>query len=156
MRVRRSIQCHFDTRLFYAKISKTLDIGGKYHLEYASTILCKFRHIAGSSSIFLITHANMLVVAISVVLVITVYVIYWYGPALRKRSPFAQQLIDARVETHNRIIEQNLGSSMGKPNQLARSQQSLRIRQTMGSRTCSFVGSRVNSRSNSRRNSISC
>lgn len=155
MRVRRS-NYHFDTQLSYANISKTLDIGGKYHLEYASTILCKFRHIAGSSSIFLITHANIFVVAVSVVLVMTVYVIYWYGPVLRKRSPFAQQLIDARVETHNRILEQNLASSMGKSNQLARSQQSVRIRQTMGSRTGSFVGSRVNSRSNSRRNSLSC
>lgn len=155
MRVRRS-NYHCDTQLSYANISKTLDIGGKYHLEYASTILCKFRHIAGSSSIFLITHANIFVVAVSVVLVMTVYVIYWYGPVLRKRSPFAQQLIDARVETHNRILEQNLTSSMGKSNQLARSQQSVRIRQTMGSRTGSFVGSRVNSRSNSRRNSLSC
>lgn len=106
---------------------------------------------------------NRSIVAISVVLVITVYVIYWYGPVLRKRSPFAQQLIDARAETHNRILEQHPEIPMGKSNQLARSQQSLRIRQTMGSRTGSFVGSRansrvnsrVNSRANSRRNSLS-
>lgn len=31
-------------------------------------------------------------VCISVVLVASVYVIYYYGPTLRKRSPFAQQL----------------------------------------------------------------
>ncbi|CAG8054514.1 unnamed protein product [Penicillium salamii] len=107
------------------------NIGGKYHLEYASTILF----------------------AISVILVITVYVIYWYGPVLRKRSPFAQQLIDARVETHNRILEQNPEVPMRKSNPLARSQQSLRIRQTMGSRTTSVANSRVNSRANSRANS---
>ncbi|BCR88174.1 uncharacterized protein ACHE_40738S [Aspergillus chevalieri] len=52
------------------------NIGGKRHLEYASTILF----------------------CISVPLVVSVYVIYWYGPTLRKRSPFAQQLSDARIE----------------------------------------------------------
>ncbi|KAL2811553.1 major facilitator superfamily domain-containing protein [Aspergillus cavernicola] len=46
------------------------NIGGERHLEYASTILF----------------------CISVVLVASVYVIYWYGAELRKRSPFAQQL----------------------------------------------------------------
>lgn len=152
----KNIKLLFDTQFYCVNFSKLLDIGGKYHLEYASTILCKLRHLAGCSNIFLTTYANISAVAISVVLVITVYVIYWYGPTLRKRSPFAQQLIDARVETHNRIIEQNPGSSMRESNQLARSQQSFRIRQTMGSRTGSFIGSCVNSRSNSRRNSLSC
>lgn len=51
------------------------NIGGKDHLEYASTILA----------------------CIAFVLVIAVYVIYWKGPELRKRSPFAQQLKDARM-----------------------------------------------------------
>ncbi|KAL9620720.1 MAG: hypothetical protein Q9160_004733 [Pyrenula sp. 1 TL-2023] len=51
------------------------NIGGKNHLEYASTILA----------------------CIAFVLVIAVYVIYWKGPALRARSPFAQQLKDARM-----------------------------------------------------------
>jgi hypothetical protein len=37
-------------------------------------------------------------VCISFVLVIAVYIIYWKGPVLRKRSPFAQQLSDARAE----------------------------------------------------------
>jgi hypothetical protein len=52
------------------------NIGGARHLEYASTILF----------------------CISFVLVIAVYVIYWKGPILRKRSPFAQHLHNARLE----------------------------------------------------------
>ncbi|KAL8921584.1 MAG: hypothetical protein Q9172_003943 [Xanthocarpia lactea] len=56
------------------------NIGGERHLEIASTILS----------------------AISFVLVIAVYVIYWYGPVLRKRSPFAQQLHQAREDNGGR------------------------------------------------------
>ncbi|KAE8319266.1 major facilitator superfamily domain-containing protein [Aspergillus transmontanensis] len=116
------------------------NIGGKYHLEYASTILF----------------------CISFVLVIAVYVIYWKGPALRKRSPFAQQLSDARVEmqTHGRRLSKIPSGS--RANSFARSQQNLRIRQNLGSRQGSYIGSRpashansrVNSRVNSRRNSV--
>ena len=36
--------------------------------------------------------------AISLVLVVAVYLIYWKGPTLRKRSPLAQKLADARQE----------------------------------------------------------
>ncbi|KAL8948347.1 MAG: hypothetical protein Q9222_005457 [Ikaeria aurantiellina] len=46
------------------------NIGGKNHLQIASTILA----------------------AIAALLVVAVYVIYWKGPTLRARSPFAQQL----------------------------------------------------------------
>ncbi|QMW30145.1 hypothetical protein G4B84_005480, partial [Aspergillus flavus NRRL3357] len=116
------------------------NIGGKYHLEYASTILF----------------------CISFVLVIAVYVIYWKGPTLRKRSPFAQQLSDARVEmqTHGRRLSKIPSGS--RANSFARSQQNLRIRQNLGSRQGSYIGSRpashansrVNSRVNSRRNSV--
>ncbi|KIV92124.1 hypothetical protein PV10_06589 [Exophiala mesophila] len=52
------------------------NIGGRYHLNYAATILA----------------------CISFVLVIAVYVIYWYGPVLRKRSPFAQSLQNAVMD----------------------------------------------------------
>ncbi|BCS09055.1 hypothetical protein ALUC_21425A [Aspergillus luchuensis] len=113
------------------------NIGGKYHLEYASTILF----------------------CISFLLVIAVYVIYWYGPTLRKRSPFAQQLSDARVElqTHGRRLSKIPSGS--RANSFARSQQNLRIRHTLGSRPGSYIASRpasnVNSRVNSRRNSLS-
>ena len=48
------------------------NIGGSRHLQDASTILF----------------------CIAFVLVIAVYVIYWKGPVLRKRSPFAQQLAE--------------------------------------------------------------
>jgi len=46
------------------------NIGGKRHLQDASTILA----------------------CIAFLLVLAVYVIYWKGPVLRERSPFAQQL----------------------------------------------------------------
>ena len=58
------------------------NIGGKRHLQDASTILF----------------------CIAFVLVIAVYVIYWKGPVLRKRSPFAQQLQDARQENDGRRV----------------------------------------------------
>ncbi|KAL8671181.1 MAG: hypothetical protein Q9168_004316 [Polycauliona sp. 1 TL-2023] len=56
------------------------NIGGDKHLQIASTILF----------------------AISCVLVGFVYWVYWYGPTLRKRSPFAQQLHAAKEETGGR------------------------------------------------------
>jgi len=58
------------------------NIGGKHHLEYATTILA----------------------CIAFVLVIAVYVIYWKGPVLRKRSPFAQQLSSAKQEGGGRRV----------------------------------------------------
>ncbi len=78
-------------------------------------------------------------------LVIAVYVIYWKGPVLRKRSPFAQQLEEARhnIATQGRRLSKVPEAS--RASSYARSQQDLRIRQTMGSRT----GSRANSRRNS-------
>ncbi|KAJ5962961.1 hypothetical protein N7501_007902 [Penicillium viridicatum] len=108
------------------------NIGGKYHLEYASTILF----------------------CISLPLVVAVYVIYWKGPTLRKRSPFAQQLEDAR---HQMQVQSRRGSKIppaSRASSYARSQQDLRIRPTLGSRGNSRVNSQVNSRANSRRNSI--
>ncbi|PWY89593.1 synaptic vesicle transporter [Aspergillus sclerotioniger CBS 115572] len=112
------------------------NIGGKYHLEYASTILF----------------------CISFLLVVAVYVIYWYGPTLRKRSPFAQQLSDARVELHTIGRRLSKIPSGSRANSFARSQQNVRVRTTLGSRPGSYVASRpasnVNSRVNSRRNSL--
>ncbi|KAL2820407.1 major facilitator superfamily domain-containing protein [Aspergillus granulosus] len=113
------------------------NIGGKNHLEYASTILF----------------------CISFVLVIAVYVIYWYGPTLRKRSPFAQQLSDARAELQNHGAGHKGRLSRvptsSRANSFARSQQNLRIRQTLGSRQGSFTASRPASRSASARPSFS-
>ena len=39
---------------------------------------------------------------ISFVLVVAVYVIYWKGPTLRQRSPFAQRLAEARTDHDGR------------------------------------------------------
>ncbi|GAB0136742.1 hypothetical protein EsDP_00005034 [Epichloe bromicola] len=52
----------------------------------------------GKSSGRNLEYASTILFCISFVLVIAVYVIYWKGPELRKRSPFAQRLADARQE----------------------------------------------------------
>lgn len=52
----------------------------------------------GKSSGKNLEYASTILFGISFVLVVAVYVIYWKGPALRKRSPFAQRLADARAE----------------------------------------------------------
>lgn len=83
-------------------------------------------------------------------LVVAVYVIYWKGPVLRKRSPFAQQLEEARHDIATQGHRLSKVPEASRANSYARSQQDLRIRQTMGSRP----GSRANSRANSRRNSL--
>jgi MFS family permease len=109
------------------------NIGGKNHLADASTILF----------------------CISFVLVIAVYVIYWKGPVLRKRSLFAQQLSDARAEqdaSGRRLSRLPTGS---RANSFARSQQDLRMRQALGSRQNSHAGHRTPQRTpmGSRKNS---
>ncbi|KIW13546.1 hypothetical protein PV08_08734 [Exophiala spinifera] len=58
------------------------NIGGRYHLNYAATILA----------------------CIATLLVVAVYAIYWWGPELRKRSPFAQSLAEARVDNDGRRL----------------------------------------------------
>jgi MFS family permease len=73
------------------------NIGGENHLAYASTILF----------------------AISLLLVISVYVIYWKGPELRKNSPFAQQLSAAREETGGRRVSSLPGMYGSRANSLA-------------------------------------
>lgn len=57
------------------------NIGGRFHLEYPSTILA----------------------CISLLLVVSVYVIYWKGPALRQRSKFAQSLAAERKQHKGHI-----------------------------------------------------
>ncbi|KAI4659305.1 uncharacterized protein J4E78_005732 [Alternaria triticimaculans] len=73
------------------------NIGGENHLAYASTILF----------------------AISLPLVVSVYVIYWKGPELRKRSPFAQQLSAARDETGGRRVSSLPGMYGSRANSFA-------------------------------------
>ncbi|OCK75090.1 MFS general substrate transporter [Lepidopterella palustris CBS 459.81] len=78
------------------------NIGGKHHLEYASTILF----------------------TIAFCLVAAVYVIYLYGPTLRKRSPFAQQLSNARNEASGRRVSQITGLYGSRNNSRTRSRRS--------------------------------
>lgn len=117
-----------------------------------------------------LAYASTILACISFVLVIAVYIIYWKGPVLRKRSPFAQQLSDAKA-AHNEIThekEHHAGQPSGARTNLsrmpteararsfARSQQDLRVRQNTGSRPHSTnEKSNPNSRSNSRANSPS-
>ncbi|OJJ58966.1 hypothetical protein ASPSYDRAFT_152456 [Aspergillus sydowii CBS 593.65] len=102
-------------------------------------------------------YASTILFCISFLLVIAVYVIYWYGPTLRKRSPFAQQLSDAKAEmqTHGGPGRLSRVPTSSRANSFARSQQNLRIRQTMGSRQNSFAASRPTSRNASARQSFS-
>jgi len=101
------------------------NIGGARHLNYAATILA----------------------CISFVLVIAVYVIYWKGPVLRARSPFAQQLSDARKDIpQGRRLSQLPG--------LGSRQNSMVARRDQGSRQHSFAAEKVaRSRGPSRNNS---
>ena len=85
------------------------NIGGKHHLQHASTILF----------------------CISFVLVIAVYVIYWKGPLLRKRSPFAQELKRAAQDSDGRRPSFPPGSGYMSESR----------RQSIALRTASRVGS---------------
>ena len=93
------------------------NIGGHRHLELASTILF----------------------CISFVLVIAVYVIYWYGPTLRARSPFAQQLQQSAKENAGRRASimpvSGYGSQPG-------SRGGSRANSRMGSRQASYAPSK--------------
>lgn len=55
----------------------------------------------GKSSGKNLEYASTILFCISFVLVVAVYVIYWKGPVLRKRSPFAQQLASARQDNED-------------------------------------------------------
>lgn len=59
----------------------------------------------GASSGKNLEYACTILFCIAFALVVAVYVIYWKGPTLRKRSRFAQQLADARAEEggHHRV-----------------------------------------------------
>lgn len=63
-----------------------------------------FQNIPNSSDPNHLAYASTILFCIAAVLVAAVYVIYWKGPVLRKRSPFAQQLSAARQETGGRRV----------------------------------------------------
>ncbi|KDN47012.1 MFS general substrate transporter [Tilletiaria anomala UBC 951] len=107
---------------------------GERPLQYASTILC----------------------LISLLLVVAVYVIYWKGPALRKRSPFAQNLALGRAPEKQSNEKGHAGTKLptnSRRSSCARSDQESRVRPGIASRQQSFAASRVSSRALSRRNS---
>lgn len=58
----------------------------------------------GKSSGLNLEYASTILACISTILVIAVYLIYYYGPTLRERSPFAQQLANARNEQQGRRV----------------------------------------------------
>ncbi|KAG0646730.1 Kojic acid transporter [Hyphodiscus hymeniophilus] len=125
-----------------------------------------FSNIGGPNNPNHLAYASTILFCISFVLVIAVYVIYWKGPVLRKRSPFAQQLSEARAEQGLALQKTRSGKKPARPtgsraHSFARSQQDLRVRQAMGSRKHSLASggrsgpnSAANSRANSRRNSL--
>ncbi|KAI9055448.1 hypothetical protein LZ554_000402 [Drepanopeziza brunnea f. sp. 'monogermtubi'] len=119
----------------------------------------------GSTPSKSLAYASTILACISFVLVLAVYVIYWKGPVLRKRSPFAQQLSDARAEqeTLGRRLSKLPSSDQAqrrptthREQSFVRSQQDLRMRQAMGSRQHSYAGQKTPNRTPvaSRRNSL--
>lgn len=67
------------------------NIGGRFHLEWPSTIL-------GVIAFFV---------------TIPIYVFYWKGPAIRKRSKFAQVLASDRKEKLQRRVTQTNSEGAG-------------------------------------------
>ena len=90
---------------------------------------------------FCLTISDPRTVCISFVLIIAVYIIYWKGPVLRKRSPFAQQLSDARAEQDHLGRRLSRLTTSARANSFARSQQDFRVRQALGSRQNSYAAS---------------
>ncbi|KAG9234434.1 MFS multidrug transporter [Amylocarpus encephaloides] len=81
-----------------------------------------------------LAYASTILACISTVLVIAVYVIYWKGPTLRARSPFAQQLSSARAEigdSGRRLSKVPTGSHT---NSIARARQNFSVRKNTSSR----------------------
>ncbi|KAF2469515.1 MFS general substrate transporter [Lindgomyces ingoldianus] len=63
-----------------------------------------YENIPSSSNPNHLAYASTILFCIAALLVVAVYVIYWKGPVLRKRSPFAQQISNARQETGGRRV----------------------------------------------------
>lgn len=58
----------------------------------------RFLKNIGASSGRNLEYASTILFAISLVVVVAIYIIYWKGPTLCKRSPFAHKLAGARQE----------------------------------------------------------
>jgi len=98
-------------------------------------------------------YGNTIMFCISAVLVIAVYVIYFKGPVLRKRSPFAQQLAGKRDEHEGRRASY-VGTGTATPSRPGASRRSSYAASQYAA-TRSRDASRNPSRNPSRRNSFS-
>lgn len=115
-----------------------------------------------------VQYASTILFCIAFVLVVAVYVIYWKGPVLRKRSPFAQHLAAERNDLDNQLqngqLQNGPSIAAGDPEKVQaetkmapgarrglhmRSEQDDRVRPGHGSRTNSYAEGLVNSRLNS-------
>jgi hypothetical protein len=101
------------------------NIGGKNHVEDACTILA----------------------CIATLLIVAVYVIYWKGPELRKRSPFAQRLHAARAERRVSVMPGIYGSRRGslasRSGSLGGSRQGSMVGRPHGNRGQSYAAQRA-------------
>jgi len=98
-----------------------INIGRKNHVEDASTILA----------------------CIAFLLIIAVYVIYWNGPTLRKRSPFAQQLHAARTQRRVSAIPGMYGSRRGSVASVPGSRQGSLARKPQANKEHSYAAQRA-------------
>ncbi|ORY18162.1 major facilitator superfamily domain-containing protein [Clohesyomyces aquaticus] len=78
-----------------------------------------YQNIPSSSNPNHLAYASTILFCIASMLVLAVYVIYWKGPALRARSPFAQQLKGAREETGGRRVSALPGLYGSRHNSIA-------------------------------------
>ena len=83
---------------------------------------------------------NIQTVCISFVLVIAVYVIYWKGPVLRKRSKFAQQLSNSRAEKAPQGRRESRVPLGSRASSFARSEQNMRFKRRTSSRQGNAAG----------------
>ncbi|KAL2074659.1 hypothetical protein VTL71DRAFT_8438 [Oculimacula yallundae] len=103
-----------------------------------------------------LAYPSTILACISFLLVLAVYVIYWKGPVLRARSPFAQQLNDARNDQEtlgrrlSKVSSPQRRASAVRANSYVRSQQDLRTRHALGSRQQSYAGQKTPNRTPNR------
>lgn len=78
-----------------------------------------YQNIPNSTHPNHLAYASTILFCISFILVAAVYIIYWKGPALRKRSKFAQQLSAAREDTGGRRVSALPGLYGSRHNSIA-------------------------------------
>ncbi|KAF2114290.1 multidrug transporter [Lophiotrema nucula] len=78
-----------------------------------------FQNIPSSSNRLHLAYASTILACLASVLVLAVYVIYWKGPVLRKRSPFAEKLANAKVEGGGRRVSTLPGIYGSRHNSIA-------------------------------------